>query len=51
MHLHLLKVVRGGQGFGPCQILLKPRDSHTIKYKSHVAYETRMEDFSSPEEA
>lgn len=38
------------QGLGPCQIPLNSRVSHTIKYKSHVVCETRMEELTSPEE-
>lgn len=45
--LHLIRSGLRGQGLGPCQIPLTPRASHTIKSKSHAAYETGMEEPSS----
>lgn len=51
MHLYLVRVGWGGRVQDPVKSPLKPWASYTIKSKSHVVYEARMEEPSSQEKA
>lgn len=51
MYLYLVRVGWGGKVQDSVKSLLKPWASHTIKFKSHLGYEARMEKPSLPEKA